>query len=85
MTPWPPSCIMGGMMTMQRLADKVIDLLADSRYTMQDMDRLGFHVVDNSFRGVRQNVLALADSILYHSSTPFDGSEDENGNQYALW
>lgn len=70
---------------MQRLADRLLDLLADSRYTMQDMDRLGFHVVDNSFRGVRQNVLALADSILYHSATPFDGSEDDNGNQYTLF
>ena len=56
---------------MERLAHKIIDLLADSRYTLQDMNALGFHVTNLAHRQVRMNAITFADSILYHDAFPY--------------
>lgn len=58
-------------MTMERVARKVVDLIADGRYSMVDMNSLGYHVINLSTRQVRANALAVADSILYHSANPY--------------
>jgi hypothetical protein len=67
---------MGGMMTMERIAIKIIDLVADARLGMSDIDRIGFHVVENAKHGARKNVLALADSIMYHDGHPYYGDDE---------
>ena len=56
---------------MERVANKVVDLIADGRYSMVDMDSLGFHVINLSTRQVRANALAMADAIMYYSANPF--------------
>jgi hypothetical protein len=65
------------MMTMERTATKIIDLISDGRYSARDMDDLGFHIINLSFRQVQKNALCLADAIMYHHSHPFSG--DVNG------
>lgn len=67
---------------MERTARKIVDLIADGRYSMVDMDHLGFHVINLSTRQVRANALAVADSIMYYSTHPFDGDNDD---QYTLF
>jgi hypothetical protein len=62
---------------MERVARKIVDLIADGRYSMVDIDHLGFHVINLSTRQVKANALALADSIMYHSGNPFDGAPYE--------
>ena len=64
-------------MTRQRAAQKIVDLLADGRYTIQDIESIGYHIVNLSHRQVRKNALVMADSILYHDAHPFD--EGVNG------
>lgn len=61
---------------MERVARKVVDLIADGRYSMVDMNSLGFHVINLSTRQVKANALAMADSIMYYSANPFDGECD---------
>jgi hypothetical protein len=61
---------------MERVANKIIGLIADGRYSVSDMEALGFHIVNLSYRQVQKNALVMADSILYHSANPFDGDND---------
>lgn len=71
-----------GGMTMERVARKIVDLIADGRYSLPDMDALGFHIINLSYRQVQKNALVMADSILYHNANPFDGDNDD---QYTLF
>jgi hypothetical protein len=65
-------------MSRQRAAQKIVDLLADGRYTVQDIEAIGYHIVNLSHRQVRNNALVMADSIMYHDAHPFDeGSNDD--------
>jgi hypothetical protein len=67
---------------MERVANKIVGLIADGRYSLQDMDALGFHIVNLSTRQVQKNAIVMADAILYHNANPFDG---ENDDQYTLF
>lgn len=61
------------MMTHERAASKVLDIIADGRWSMPDIDSIGYHVINLANRHVKANALALADSIMYYSTHPFDG------------
>jgi hypothetical protein len=61
---------------MERQANKILDIIADGRYSLSDIDYLGFHVVNLSTRQVRKNALTLADSIIHYSENPFSGDID---------
>ena len=61
---------------MERQANKILDIIADGRYSLSDIDYLGFHVVNLSTRQVRKNALTLADSIIDYSENPFSGDID---------
>ena len=67
---------------MERVANKIIDLIADGRYSVADMDSLGFHIINLSYRQVQKNALVMADAITYHHNNPFDGDTDD---QYTLF
>lgn len=67
---------------MERRANKVIDVIADARLSMPDIDAIGYHIINLSNRKVRANALALADSIMYHETHPFSGDDDD---QYTLF
>lgn len=62
---------------MERVARKIVDLIADGRYSVPDMDALGFHVINLSTRQVQKNALVMADAITFYHNNPFDG--DDNG------
>ena len=61
---------------MERQANKILDIIADGRYSLSDIDYLGFHVVNLSTRQVRKNALILADAIIHYSENPFSGEID---------
>ena len=65
-------------MTTQRTAQKIVDLLADGRYSVQYIEAIGYHIVNLSHRQVRKNALVMADSIVYHDTHPFyEGGNDD--------
>ena len=61
---------------MERVAHKIIDIVGHGRYTLHDIDALGFHIMNLSNYHVRRNMLTLADAIMYHHANPF-AEEDE--------
>ena len=61
---------------MEKIANKIIGYIADSRYTLSDIDYLGFHIVNLSTRQVQKNALVLADAIIHYSENPFSGEID---------
>lgn len=61
---------------MEKIARKIVDLIADGRYSVPDIDYLGFHIVNLSTRQVRKNALVLADAIIHYSENPFSGDID---------
>jgi hypothetical protein len=65
-------------MTTERTAQKIVDLLADGRYSIQDIEAIGYHIVNLSHRQVRKNALVMADSILYHDTHPFDEGHNDD-------
>ena len=48
---------------MQRVAIKIVDLVSDMRYTTTDMHALGFHLINLSPLGVRDQLSIMAESI----------------------
>jgi hypothetical protein len=70
---------MGGMM--QRTALKILDLVSDMRYTTLDMHALGFHLINLSPLGVRDQLVIMAESIEQHNNE-LPGVSD---GQYALF
>jgi len=66
---------------MQRLAMKILDLVSDMRYSSLDMHALGFHLVNLSPLGVREQLVEMADSIKTYNDELPGGS---NG-QYTLF
>ena len=68
-------------MSMQRVAMKILDQVSDMRYTTMDMHMLGFHLVNLSPLGVRDQLVIMADAIKeYNDELP--GSSD---GQYTLF
>lgn len=63
------------------IAMKIIDQVSDMRLTMMDMDHIGFHMVNLSPLGVRDQLVIMADSIKYHNDK-LPGSSD---GQYTLF
>lgn len=61
----------------QKKAQKIVDSLADSRLTLNDVESVGFHIVNLSTKDVRKNALILADSILYHDTQIPNGVNDD--------
>lgn len=61
---------------MEKIANKIVALIADGRFTLSDIDYLGFHIINLSTRQVRKNALVLADSIIHYSENPFSGDVD---------
>jgi len=61
---------------MEKQANKVLNVIADGRYNVGDIDSLGFHIINLSTRQVRKNALILADSIIHYSENPFSGDID---------
>ena len=77
-----PSTIMGGMMhTMEKAAQRILDTVSDMRYTMSDMDHLGFHLVNLAPLGVRDQLVIMSESIIEHNAT----LPGETDGQYALF
>jgi hypothetical protein len=69
----------GGMM--QRTALKIIDLVSDMRYTTTDMHALGFHLINLSPLGVRDQLVIMSESIQQYN----DELEGVSDGQYALF
>tara|TARA_R110000803_G_scaffold54533_1_gene111240 strand:+ start:1430 stop:1639 length:210 start_codon:yes stop_codon:yes gene_type:complete len=63
---------------MEIIARKVLDTLSDSRYTVSDIDYLGFHIINNASRYAEKNALILADAIIHYQENPFTGGTDES-------
>jgi hypothetical protein len=61
---------------MEKQANKILNVIADGRYNVGDIDSLGFHIINLSTRQVRKNALILADSIIHYSENPFSGDID---------
>jgi hypothetical protein len=61
---------------MERQANKILNIIADGRYSVGDIDSLGFHVINLSTRQVRKNALVFADAIIHYSENPFSGDVD---------
>ena len=61
---------------MEIIARKVLDTLSDSRYTVSDIDYLGFHIINNASRYAEKNALILADAIIHYQENPFTGGID---------
>lgn len=61
----------------QRRAEKIVDILADHRLTLHDIDSIAYHVVNLAYRETRKNALVLADAIMYHDANPFHGDDDD--------
>jgi hypothetical protein len=61
---------------MEKQANKILNVIADGRYNVGDIDSLGFHIINLSTRQVRKNALILADSIIHYSENPFSGDVD---------
>lgn len=61
---------------MEKIANKIVALIADGRFTLSDIDYLGFHIINLSTRQVRKNALVLADAIIHYSENPFSGDVD---------
>jgi len=68
---------------MEKEAKKIIDIVGHGRHSLHDIDRLGFHIINLSNYYVRRNMLAFADSILYHSENPF--AEEDKYVQDSLF
>jgi len=66
---------------MQRVAIKIVDLVSDMRYTTTDMHALGFHLINLSPLGVRDQLMVMAESMQqYNTELP-----GETNGQYALF
>ena len=61
---------------MERQENKILNIISDGRYTLSDIDYLGFHIVNLSTRQVQKNALVLADAIIHYSENPFSGEID---------
>lgn len=66
---------------MQRTAIKILDLVSDMRYTTMDMHMLGFHLINLSPLGVRDQLVEMADSIKTYN----DELSGVSDGQYALF
>lgn len=66
---------------MQRVAIKILDLVSDMRYTTTDMHALGFHLINLSPLGVREQLMVVAESMeQYNNELP-----GVSNGQYALF
>lgn len=63
-------------------AEKILDVVSDMRYSTMDMDSIGFHLVNLSPLGVREQLEVLADSVKYHNDKL---PRSEKDGQYALF
>ena len=66
---------------MEKIATKIVGMVSDMRYTTSDMDHLGFHLINQSPLGVRDQLVIMADSIIYHN----DNLPGESDGQYTLF
>lgn len=69
------------MHTMEKAAQRILDTVSDMRYTMSDMDHLGFHLVNLAPLGVRDQLVIMSESIIEHNTT-LPGVSD---GQYAFF
>jgi hypothetical protein len=69
------------MMDTGKIAMRILDQVSDMRLTMMDMDHIGFHMVNLSPLGLRDQLVIMADAIKYHNDT-LPGSSD---GQYTLF
>lgn len=69
------------MHTMEKAAQRILDTVSDMRYTMSDMDHLGFHLINLAPLGVRDQLVIMSESIIEHNAT-LPGVTD---GQYALF
>ena len=67
--------------TMDKAAQRILDTVSDMRYTMSDMDHLGFHLVNLSPLGVRDQLVIMSESIIEHNTT----LPGESYGQYTLF
>jgi hypothetical protein len=63
-------------------AEKILDVVSDMRYSTMDMDSIGFHLVNLSPMGMREQLEVLADSVKYHNEKL---PRSEKDGQYALF
>jgi hypothetical protein len=71
----------GSMMDTARIAMRILDEVSDMRLKTMDMDHVGFHLINLSPLGLRDQLVIMADAIKYHNET-LPGSSD---GQYALF
>jgi hypothetical protein len=60
---------------------RILDQVSDMRLTIMDMDHIGFHMVNLSPLGLRDQLVIMADAIKYHNET-LPGRSD---GQYTLF
>ena len=51
---------------MERIAQKILAMLDDIRWTNRDLDYLGWQLVYQSPRPMRKRILILAEAITFH-------------------
>lgn len=51
---------------MERIAQKILAMLDDVRWTNRDLDYLGWQLVYQSPRPMRKRILILAEAITFH-------------------
>ena len=62
---------------MERLAQKILTMLDDVRWTNRDIDYLGWQIVYQSPRPMRRRIAILADAITFHINN------DNEDNDYG--
>jgi len=69
LTPWPPSCIIGGMVDhkrFERAADKIVDVFSDGRITAHDLMYVAFYTVISAYpEQVVDRVIEYAEHVKY--------------------
>lgn len=63
---------------MEKVATKILGILADVRFTTQDLDYLAWQLVYQAPKPLQKRLLIIADGIIHHHSI-----QKENENDYS--
>lgn len=68
---------------MERIAQKILTMLDDVRWTVRDLDYLGWQLVYQSPKPMRKRIVILAEAITFHHQQQL--AEDGKYEQDALF
>lgn len=68
---------------MERIAQKILAMLDDIRWTNRDLDYLGWQLVYQSPRPMRKRILILAEAITFHHQQELE--DDKHYEQHTLF